>query len=282
MFSYLQLFYYLLRPKTIFVMRTSNGLGDNLLLSVLLPYLRKKNPKHKIVVETRFPELFKNNPYVDWVTNRHFKTTKRHIKPKYRIYKNTKFSFIEQMLNYIGVNENGSPQLYLAKNEIESIKEQFPYPYITICPVGKTEFSANRKEWGFNNFQRLRNLLSEYKFVQIGLNTDPLLDNLIDGRGLFIRKTAALIHNSLFFIGLEGGFMHLSKAVGKRALIIFGGYIDPKNSGYDDNINLYSQVDCSPCYHSNAPHEYCDSMKCMKAIAPEMVYKKIQTHLLKN
>jgi len=261
-------------------MRISNGLGDNLLLSILFPHLRKKYPRYKIVVETPWKELFKNNPYIDWVTDKHFKTTKRHIKPKYYVDKNTKTSFIEQIMSYIGENKRGFPELYLTKNEIESIKRQFPFPYITICPVGKTVFSANRKEWGIDKFQELINLLTDYKFIQVGLNTDPLLENVIDGRYKSIRKTAAIIFNSMFFIGLEGGFMHLSKAVGKKSVIIFGGYIHPKISGYDENINIYTSLDCAPCYCSDTPHKPCDSMKCMKAITPQMVYEKIQTHFL--
>ena len=159
------------------------------------------------------------------------------------------------------------------------MRVRFPEPYIAICPSGKTNFSSNRKEWGLEKFQELRSLLSDHKFVQIGLPSDPLLENVVDGRGLTIRESAALIHNSLFFLGLEGGFMHISRAVGKRAVIIFGGYIHPRTSGYKENVNLHSPVDCSPCYHSYAPHEFCDTMKCIKAITPEMVYKQINTQM---
>ena len=89
MWSYLRLAYYLLRPRTIFVRCATHGLGDNLLISAVLPYLRKKHPNHKIIVETRWPELFRNNPNADWVTDRHMKTTKRHIKPKYHVHQHT-------------------------------------------------------------------------------------------------------------------------------------------------------------------------------------------------
>jgi len=280
MLSYLKLIYYLLRPNTILVRRTSNGLGDNILLSAILPTLRKKHPRHRIVVETPFPELFENNPYVNWVTDKHFKTTKRHIVPRYRVEKDTRTSFIEQMMRYVATQETGSPRLYLTDAEIESMKARFPQPYITICPAGKTKFSSNRKEWGLERFQELRNLMSDQQFIQIGLPSDPLLENVIDARGLTIRESAALIHSSMFFLGLEGGFMHISRAVGRRSVVIFGGYIHPQTSGYIENINLYSPVDCSPCYHSHAPHEFCDSMKCMKAITPEMVYGQINTQML--
>ena len=85
------------------------------------------------------------------------------------------------------------------------MRERFDFPYVTICPTGKTTFCANRKEWGMDNFQALRGLLHDYRFVQIGLPSDPLLDDVIDALELSVRDTAAAIHNSLFFIGLEGG-----------------------------------------------------------------------------
>ena len=105
MWEYVKLLYYLWRPKVIFLMRTSHGMGDNLLLTLLLPGIRSKNPKKKIVVETPWKELFEHNPYVNWVTDKHFKTTKRHIKPKYYVDTNTTISLYEQMMGYIGETE---------------------------------------------------------------------------------------------------------------------------------------------------------------------------------
>ena len=126
MISYLRLIYYLLRPNTIFVRRTSNGLGDNVLLSAILPRLRKDNPNHRIVVETPYPELFEHNPYADWVTDKHLKTTTRHIVPRYRVDKDTDASFLKQMTRYVGSDEVAAPQLYLTDAETESVRARFP------------------------------------------------------------------------------------------------------------------------------------------------------------
>jgi ADP-heptose:LPS heptosyltransferase len=168
-YEYLKLFYYLLRPKSIFVRRISGAVGDNILLSAILPGLKEKYPDYKIIVETPKPELFENNPLVDWCTTRHFKTTKKFVKPKYRIFPETKASIIEQILSYIPENKYRTPKIYLTESEIAKVGKEFSFPYIAIAPTGKTKFAANRKEWGIENFQKVRDMFPDIKFVQIGM-----------------------------------------------------------------------------------------------------------------
>jgi ADP-heptose:LPS heptosyltransferase len=280
MWDYVRLVYYLLKRQTFFLRCSTFGLGDNLLLSALLPELRRRYPSRPIVVETRWPELFLNNPYPDWVTGRHIKTTPRHIKPKYHVDLETDVSIYRQLMGKIGADRESAPELYLTDREIAGAQSAFPFEYVCVCPVGKTTFCANRKEWGLENFQILRDLMTETRFVQVGLPGDPLLDGVVDARHLSVRMTAAAMRNSLFFLGLEGGLMHLAKAVGRRAVVIYGGMIRPDISGYAENINIYQAVDCSPCFHSDYAHTPCESMKCMKAITPQMVYDRIREEFM--
>jgi ADP-heptose:LPS heptosyltransferase len=280
MLAYLRLLYFLARPGTIFVRRPSHGLGDNLLLSAILPDLRSKYPGRKIVVETPWPELFKHNPDADWVTDRHLKTTRRHLRPRYHVDETTTVSVFEQLTGCVGEPHRAAPRMFLTTREIAAIEHRFPFDYIAICPVGKTSFCANRKEWGLSNFQRLRDLLADFQFVQIGLPADPLLERVIDARELSVREAGAAISRSLFFLGLEGGMMHLARSVEQRAAVIYGGYIRPEIIGYEENVNLYSAVPCSPCFHSDRRHEPCESMACMKGLSPEHVYDSIMSKLL--
>lgn len=282
MLSYIKLIYYLLRPKTVFLQKRSGALGDDLLMSLVLPYIKETYPGHKIVVEAKWTELFQNNPYVTWATDKHLKTTRRHIKPKYFIDEKTEMSLYEQFMTSVGAKGKAFPHLYLTEPEQSYIKEKYGFPYIAICPHGKQKFSANRKEWGMDNFQKLRNHFKEYQFVQIGLKSDELLDDVHDGRGLPVRKSAAVIQNSIFFIGLEGGLMHLAKSVGKRSVIIYGGFINPEISEYEENLNIINMVECSPCFRSYKKMTVCDTMICMKGIDPLDVTQKIKKHFEKE
>jgi ADP-heptose:LPS heptosyltransferase len=276
MWGYPRLAYYLLRPRTVFLRCATHGLGDNLLLSAVLPWLREKYSGHKIVVETRWPALFKNNPYANWVTGLHMKTTARHIKPKYHIDRETTTSIYRQLMKWVGASGEGYPEVFLSADEIARAERQFPFDFVTICPKGKTTFAANRKEWGFDNFQDLRNMMSDTRFIQVGTPADPLLENVVDCRHLPVRRTAAVIRGSHFFIGLEGGLMHLAKAVGREAAIVYGGCIRPEVSGYAENLNIYQSTDCSPCFHSDYHHEDCETMVCMKSITPQMVLERLR------
>ncbi|MBU1633221.1 hypothetical protein KJ762_01790 [bacterium] len=276
MFEYIKLIYYLIRPKTIFIRKFSNAMGDTLLLTIALQGIRKQNPKHKVVLEAKWHELFKNNPNFDWITDRHIRTTKRHIKPKYYLYPNSTVPIYEQVSKYVSDQDVYYPKMYLDENEIGLVKEKYPYAYIVICPHGKRKFSANRKEWGIDKFQVVRNHFSNIYFIQIGIKDDELLNDVIDARGENIRESALIIKNAMFFIGLEGGLMHIAKAVGARSVIIYGGFINKALSEYNENINISNMVDCSPCFSSEKKHVDCPTMKCMIGINPDKVIQEIE------
>lgn len=284
----LKLIYFLFRKDTIFLRRSSNAMGDNLLLTGLLPELRKRNPNKKIIVESsRWTTLFFNNPYVDWTTSKHFKTTKRHFKPKYHIDRDNTTSIYNQIGKRLGFDGMFYPKLYLTREEIKNISDKFlrklTKPVIVFCPYGKKGYSANRKEWGSDNFQRTIDLTSDnYHWIQVGLSSDNLLQNVIDARGLSIRESASLFSQADLALTLEGGLMHLAKAVDTLAVVIYGGAISPLTSGYPENHNIYNKVHCSPCFRSDKALTNCEEMICMDKITPESVIQSITDILAKS
>jgi ADP-heptose:LPS heptosyltransferase len=276
MIEYIKLLFFLIHPRTVFIKKRSGAIGDDLLMSCVLPGIKKKFPGKKIIVEARWKSLFKNNPYIHWVTDKHIKTTKKHLKPKYVINENSTIPIITQICHSVNLKLGRPPQIYLNEEEIRLIEEKFRFPYIVISPEGKQKFSKNRKDWGINNFQLVRDAFSQIQFIQTGANSDKLLQNVIDERGLDIRLTAALLKKALFYIGLEGGLMHLSKAVGQKSVIIYGGALKWQVTGYEENLNITSSPECSPCFHSQYKHEECSTMICMKSINPFDVIEKIK------
>jgi len=281
-FQTLKLFFLLFDPSCIFVGKTTGGIGDALMTTAQIRLIKNRFPQKKIVVETKYPELFVNNPYVYFAVNKHIMKTKRHIKRYYIIDSTHQEHILKQVIKSTGLEVKEFDlqlDLFFSKEEIKWQKENFDFSYISICPSGKQDFCANRKEWGIDNFQKVVNAFSDMKFVQIGGKETPLLENVIDKRGLPIRKSAGIIKQSLFFLGLEGGLMHLANAVHTPAIIIYGGFILPESSAYPENITIYNKVDCSPCYISYQRMADCPSMKCMKGISPKLVTKKIKEML---
>ena len=130
------------------------------------------------------------------------------------------------------------------------------------------------KEWLFESYQEvINNLKSNYEFIQIGSSSDPLLESTIDMRGkLKLRESASILSNSLLYIGQVGLIMHLARAVNCISVIIYGGREKPWQSGYQCNINLYTDLECSPCWSYVCPFD----RLCLRHIKPQTVVESIE------
>lgn len=268
---------FLLKRKSVILRRSSNALGDNLMLSFLARAIKKQFPVILVGVESSRPELFYNNPNIDRVYSE--KVSAKYHKLQYQINKNTKKHILNQLAeNYSNeLNEvERKVEIFSTDSEILDAKEKFPGSYIAVSAEGKQSFASNRKEWGFVRFTELLRSLSQFKFVQVGAEKDVLLPNVVDARGLSIRKTAAVISNSQTGIFLEGGLMHLSDAVNKPSVIIFGGALDPEITGYSIHTNIATSPVCSPCFTSHQAMEKCDTMICMKEISVDQVANAVR------
>ena len=131
------------------------------------------------------------------------------------------------------------------------------------------------KDWFPERMQHVVALLeSKFDFVQIGSRQDPPLAGARDMRGCnSVPETAQLLSQSRLFVGQVGFLMHLARAVNCRSVIIYGGREIPALTGYGANINLTTQIPCSPCWLRNR----CDfDLECMRRITAEDVAAAIQ------
>lgn len=131
-------------------------------------------------------------------------------------------------------------------------------------------FRMRNKEWYPERFQSVVDALRDrFQVIQLGAQSDPLLEGVLDLRGkTTIREAGAVLANSIMFIGLVGFLMHLARAVDCRSVIVYGGRERPWQSGYISNINLTGDTACSPCWRWNT----CDyDRECMKLIRPGAV-----------
>ena len=107
-----------------------------------------------------------------------------------------------------------------------------------------------------------------------GEHADRRLSGLHDLRGATtVRETAAILQNSRLYIGAVGFLMHLARAVDCPSVVVFGGREAPWQSGYICNVNLFSAVECAPCWRWNT----CDLDRlCMRAIEPDDVIQGVE------
>jgi len=118
--------------------------------------------------------------------------------------------------------------------------------------------AMRNKNWYHDRYQGVVDALRDrFDLVQVGSASDPPLAGALDLRGrTTLRETAAVLAESLAFVGQVGMLMHLARAVDCRSVIVYGGRETPAQSGYPCNENLYSPVPCSPCWLLNAcPYE---------------------------
>ena len=141
--------------------------------------------------------------------------------------------------------------------------------FIFIEPHVKGSFSAKNKDWGFNNFQKVVDEV-DATFVQPSYGA-PLLKGVTPIKTSSFLDGAALLSIAKTAVMSEGGLMHAAAAVNVPSAIIFGGFVSPKNTGYEMHTNFF--IGGEPC-GSLEPCKHCQS--AMKKINPRKVAKKLK------
>ena len=259
-------------------------MGDDLMCSTILRELRKRG-KRSLAVVTPNPSLFEKNPDVQKII----------LQSDARLNRWGRAGLPVVKLAHTGYD--AARDLDLPPDEHVLIRicrlagirgpvELRPYIFLTAAELAAGKLVENHvaiqssglssplgllnREWYQQRFQELcAELRSDVRVVQIGGISDMRLEGAVDLRGkTSLRQTAAVLANSLVFIGLVGFVMHLARAVDCRSVIIYGGREKPAITGYVANKNLYTQVRCAPCWLRNA----CEfNHKCMDMISVEQV-----------
>lgn len=153
-------------------------------------------------------------------------------------------------------------EIFFHPSELRHDQEDFIY----IEPNVKGTFSGN-KDWGFENWQEVVKRLP-YRFIQ---GKGRKLDGVEQVNTQSFRDAAALLGRSFLFAGTDGGLHHAAAALGKRAVVVWGGLAPPSVLGYETHTNLHSGA--AAC-GSNAACEHCK--KALARITVEMVVDAIR------
>lgn len=106
-------------------------------------------------------------------------------------------------------------------------------------PNIKANASPN-KDWGFDNWERLIAYRRDQKWLQIGAASARRLHGVEFVECPSFIHAAAILSVARYAVLPEGGLHHAAAAVGCRAVVIFGGYVSPAQTGYDMHINLFT------------------------------------------
>ncbi len=170
------------------------------------------------------------------------------------------------------------PLMFLSPTELEAGRlPDGGKPWVAMHSTGPTEMTDN-KNWYPERFREVAvGLRGEARVVQLGVPGDPDLPCDLDLRGnIPPRAAAAVIASCQAVVCQEGYLMHAAACVGTPAVVIFGGFIAPWESGYPWNMNLFTELPCSPCWLKGpCPYE----KKCMQAIDVGAVLAGVQRML---
>ncbi len=191
-----------------------------------------------------------------------------------------------------GLN-NPIPELYPLEKELKHFEFNLPKNAKKIV-IHTDTYAASRK-WPY--FQELiekllTEITEEIYIILTGKKKDELItksEKILDQRGLTTLSQLAAIFNSAdVVIGCDTGAIHISRALGRKTIVIYGPE-DPQITVPSDNlIKLYPEVqlDCknrSDYFGISFKNiqrcklEKCDTMECLKIISPQRI-----TEIIKN
>lgn len=139
-------------------------------------------------------------------------------------------------------------RLYLttAEREIGERMRADVGPYVVIEPDVKAASTPN-KHWGLDRYAALVEQLPDVTFVRAKGDESQPFPSVRTVRTETFRDACGVLAAADGYVGNEGGFHHAAAALGKPAVVVFGGFISPYTTGYQTHINLYDSGDDSPC-----------------------------------
>lgn len=152
---------------------------------------------------------------------------------------------------------------------------------VSIWPV-QGENPNKIKEWGESNWIKLIDELTQkgVTVYQLGGTTDRLVDHpsLQDLRFNSINDLAASVLVSKNLVTIEGACQHIAKALGKKAIVIWGNSSTVESVGYDSHTNL-RQYSTNSCWASFDVSSFKELNCCGGGCAERVSTSKVLEHL---
>lgn len=260
-------------------------MGDSLLFNSVVYELGRQTGR-RYFLGTKHPEIYKGNPHAfvlpfsQYTNYRIFKIlspllgAKTHHIDYYHKGHPPRQHLLELLSDRVGLRiPPNRPAIFLSQAEQERrLLPSREKPWVAMQSTGLATWTEN-KNWGVDNFRAVARLLAkDFCLVQLGAAGDPSLgvDLELQGR-LELREVFIVLRQCKTFVGQVGFLMHAAAAVDLPSVIVYGGFEAPWQSGYGWNINLYSDVECAPCWlETKCPHE----KKCLAQITPQQVFDR--------
>lgn len=139
-------------------------------------------------------------------------------------------------------------RLYLTDAEVargDAIRRDVG-PFLLLEPDVKP-LSTQNKAWGRERYTALVASVPDVTFIRAYGDECQSFEGVRNIRTRTFRDACGILAASGGYVGNEGGFHHAAAALGKPAVVVFGGFISPQTTGYPTHVNLYDNGIGSPC-----------------------------------
>lgn len=241
---------------------TIGGLGKTVSFSSIIEDLYNKD-KRKICIESGWPEVFYNNPYVasssffnendKFISNSSYFKNYENIygfDPYYSNFLKKDQHIIHSFQELYGLNiEDKEPVIYFDPVEEQNILSWVNNikPFILVQFNGGAMHNHPDPQFG-----KLRNYSYGQELINTIKNNFPTLNIITFDKQQYqntlnvqIQKREhyfILAKYAEYFIGIDSSLQHFAsnKLINKKGIVLWGGS-DPKHYGYKKNINLISK-----------------------------------------
>ena len=271
----------------ILVRMVSDGIGDVLLTTSVIPEIRKEHPTAEIIIETNHPEVFASNTNINGT-----------VKPNER-----KREAVDRFIDLSPVNygsyepiplmmsriakvkvENLTPQIFLSNRELD-------VAYKLVKPEGRTAIGfalqMRRVNWKGRNWNHdyaealIRHFTQNFdcETVELGKDvksTKAASIDLVDKTSL--RELFSVIANLDFLFCIDSLALHVAQAFDVPTLALFGA-TEPVARVLNWNCVvpvMNKTLSCSGCYNKKGSpaynHCFLGIEECMLSLTPEIVF----------
>lgn len=266
------------------------ALGDCLMTTAALRGLKKKYPGCLIryVTHSHSMQILEGNKYIDELVS---ESKEEQAEKIYFSYPD-KDSFLGdegypgKPLNRhlvkifnecAGLPDNSMEMECTLSEEEEKVGRALRYQYKKYLTIHVKSGWSSYKDWYNDRWELVVEQLFKrgYVTLQVGHKEDFLLRNTIDFRGRTIKEVVSAIKYADVHMGIDSFTNHVSATVLAPSVILFGS-TSPTGSGYGQNINIYKNLSCQPCYREYKSKDPCpNGKKCMKLISVDEVLKAV-------
>lgn len=227
------------------------GIGDWIMATAEAKYFNEQTGKKVVFAHSRtgIPQwhpVFKNNPRIEKHPSpgNDYCIVRNHggARPYHLGYDGERFRWNDKFKAEPG-------ELYLTKAQ----KEVGEVGAVLIEPNTKNYPFSRNKAWPWERWQELVKRLPKVPWVQLGPIDSKSLNGVKRVMTPGFMDALGWIHNSALVVTTDGAMHHAAAALGKPAVVLWGGLVPPKILGYDSHINLCHATSwCGlnrPCNH---------------------------------